>query len=61
MDGACCAHLCVYWTEQRRERGETCGWWECRDCRQKFVPMPVVRPRLEPTTGTLGANVIAGT
>lgn len=41
---ACCAHLCVRWTEQRMGRGETRGWWECEDCRQKFVPMPKVSP-----------------
>lgn len=40
MDGACCAHLTVRWTEQRIGRGEVRGWWECEDCRQKFTPIP---------------------
>lgn len=38
MPDACCAHLTVYWTEQRVGGGQTRGWWQCSVCTHKFFP-----------------------
>lgn len=36
---ACCAHLIVKYTTSE-SNGLTTGWWECKDCKHRFSPIP---------------------
>ncbi len=38
---ACCAHLAVKYNTAKHPAGGTIGWWACKDCGQRFMPIPM--------------------
>lgn len=45
MEQACCAHLTVKWATEEMTPGRFIGWWECKDCKQRFIPIALAEHR----------------
>lgn len=38
-----CAHITIIYKTQENDNGLTNQWWECADCKHRFVPVPIAR------------------